>query len=197
MDVVSCGRSPFLGDRAIVVYQRLLESFSVEGDVAECGVFRGDTSVELARIVHQSNADKKLHLFDTFSGLPDIATAEEQKLSGALEIQSGFFSASRETVLDRLGSIERVAIHEGRFAETFPGFSTPLCFVHADADLYASTCDIIDLLDRCLSPGGWVVFDDYGDPKFPGVQLAVDRHLDRRQYAIQRTGPTQHAARRR
>jgi precorrin-6B methylase 1 len=49
-----------------------------------------------------------------------------------------------------------------------------------------------------LVVGGWIVFDDYGDPLFPGVQLAVEHHLSPSAYAIAASpGSTQCFARKR
>ena len=75
-------------------------------------------------------------------------------------------------------------IHRGRFSSTFKEFSAPLCFIHSDADLYHSTSEVIALAARCLVPGGTVVFDDYGSEMFPGVGLAIRKHLNLRRYDV-------------
>jgi hypothetical protein len=43
---------------------------------------------------------------------------------------------------------------------------------------------VIALADRCLVPGGTIVFDDYASEMFPGVGLAIRRHLDLRSYDV-------------
>jgi hypothetical protein len=86
----------------------------------------------------------------------------------------------------RLGEYGAYRLHAGAFAERFPAFREPLCFTHADCDLYAGTVETIKLADRLLTPRGRIVFDDYGNPRMPGVRLAADRYLGGSRYAITR-----------
>jgi O-methyltransferase len=175
-------RSPLLGARATAVYRRFVESLDVDGDAAECGVFSGVTSRALASFLDRRASAKRLHMFDTFAGLPDTIAAEEKVLAVGDDLYAGQFSASLESVLAQMRGCERFAIHAGPFVQTFAAFATPLCFIHADADLYESTAQIIRLADRCLVAGGTIVFDDFANAKFPGVTLAIERFLDLDRY---------------
>src|ERR1051326_3789531 len=58
-------------DRAWVLYSLALQASSVAGDFWECGVYRGGTAHLLAEVLTRENARKKLHLFDTFTGMPE------------------------------------------------------------------------------------------------------------------------------
>jgi len=78
----------------------------------------------------------------------------------------------------------RCRVHAGMFSETLPRFGEPLCFIHADGDLYQSTVEVIEFAARVLVPGGAIVFDDYGNPRLPGVKMAVERRLDPVQFRI-------------
>jgi O-methyltransferase len=176
--------SPLLGARAENVYSWFLKSLEYPGDVAECGVFRGETSRELATYLEEIGSDKILHMFDSFEGFPEIFTDEERLLAVGQEIERGKYRCPLEETLRVIGPLRRYKLHKGLFSETFATFSKPLCFVHADADLYESTAQIIRLAYRCLVPGGHIVFDDYGNQYFPGVRLAVDRHLSLDDYII-------------
>ena len=42
---------------------------------------------------------------------------------------------------------------------------------HIDVDVYQSAADVLDWVWPRLSPGGVVVFDDYGFPATPGHEL--------------------------
>ncbi len=174
-----------LGDRAPNVYSWFLKSLHLPGDVAECGVFTGETSRELVKYLEEERISKTVHMFDSFEGLPDVIAEDERVLAAGDELREGHFFSTVESVVDNLGSLRQYVIHPGLFSETFEGFGIPLCFIHADADLYASTADIIRLADRCLVPGDHIVFDDYDNPRFPGVRLAIERHLDPRRYTIE------------
>jgi O-methyltransferase len=50
---------------------------------------------------------------------------------------------------------------------------------HIDVDVYQSASDVFDWAWPRLSPGGVVVFDDYGCPACPGVTRFVDEQRGR------------------
>ncbi len=176
--------SPLLGERAANVYAWFLKSLHLPGDVAECGVSGGETSRELVRYLEANRIPKTLHMFDTFDGLPDVISDEERAMSTDAEMEVRRYACSAEVVAGRMGTLRQYKMHIGLFSETFVDFSQPLCFIHADADLYRSTVDIIRLAARCLVPDGHIVFDDYCNSDFAGVKLAIERYLNPRDYAV-------------
>jgi hypothetical protein len=131
--------SELLGPRAEHVYSTFLRSLSVPGDIAEFGVFNGETSHELTRYIEASGIRKAVHLFDCFAGLPPIITDEERLLAETDLLAEGRFSCPEADVRRRMDSLSRYVIHAGLFSDTLALFAQPLCFVHADADLYQST----------------------------------------------------------
>lgn len=172
-------RSELLGARADLVYGCLEEALGFAGDIAECGSHEGVTAAILARLATARGTVKTVHVFDSFAGFPDVVTDEEKRASVWPELGPGHYPADLAKVKGILGAIPNVELHPGLFSETFPGFAAPLCFLHSDSDLYVSTMETIELAARTLVPDGIVIFDDYGNPRLPGVQLAVDRWLDR------------------
>jgi O-methyltransferase len=174
--------STLLGNRAKNVYKHFLESLNLPGDIAECGVYAGETSKELVKYLEENGINKILHMFDTFEGFPDIITEEEKILSTWEELGMGQYSCPVEDVIINMGTLTQYKIYKGLFSQTFPDFSEPLCFIHADADIYRSTIEIIHLADRLLVPGGYIIFDDYGNPRLPGVKLAIKRFLSNEKY---------------
>ncbi len=176
--------SSVLGRRAETVFSWLLRSLHLPGDVAECGIFRGETSREIVRYIEGTGIRKTVHMFDTFEGLPDTVTAEELATAAGHLLRKGQFACALEAVVDEMGPFSQYMTHKGLFSVTFQGFAGTLCFIHADADLYSSTIDIIRLADKCLVVGGTVVFDDYDNPETPGVRLAIERYLTPERYII-------------
>lgn len=189
-DLPFFSRSPLLGDRAETVYKWFLTALHLEGDVAECGVCAGHTSYEFVHYLERMGIPKRVHMFDTFTGLPPIITEEERQHAAGGHLEPGRLSCSLGEVLVRMEPLGQYQIHPGLFSETFASFSGRLCFIHADADLYESTVEIIDLADRCLVPGGRIVFDDYDNPRYPGVSLAIRDRLDPARYTIIDSGDT-------
>lgn len=180
------GASPWLMERAETVYRLFMMSLGMEGDVAECGVYQGHTSRNMVGFLECIGVPKVLHMFDSFQGLPGSMIDEERAVSkdGSdwADLGEGAMACSESAVRHFMRPYTRFEIHPGFFCETLPQFDGPLCFIHADADMYVSTVEIIQFADRVLVPGGVVVFDDYGSEHFPGVKIAVMQFLDLTQY---------------
>jgi O-methyltransferase len=182
--------SRYLGDRAPLVYESLERALRHDGDVAECGVAAGETAAGMLAVLcrARAGAGKRLHLFDTFSGLPSIMVDSDRVGASGAEQFAGNFSHSLPEVRSRLEDDPAVVMHSGLFSDTLPRFSGPLCFIHADADLYLSTVDIIRAAIRVLVPGGVVVFDDFVNVDFPGVRRAIEAHLPSDMFTLHATG---------
>jgi O-methyltransferase len=180
-----------LGHRAPALYRLFVRSLELPGDVAECGVYTGTTSKQFVRYLQDQGSDKLVHLFDTFEGFPAVlAEHDEAGTATTWLAKPGNLACPVGEVVRRMDGMTGYRVHKGPFSETLGAFADPLCFIHADADLYRSTAEVIDLADRCLVPGGTIVFDDYGSEMFPGVGVAIRRHLDLRAYDATPSRPT-------
>lgn len=124
---------------------------TVEGDFAQFGVYRGNT----ARIIESlMTGDRKLHLFDSFEGLPEDWTKVKGK---------GAFKLSDEDI--PIFDSPRVVMHKGWFKDTVPVWAptatTPLAFLHMDADLYSSTTEALFNIDHLIQEHTIILFDEY------------------------------------
>jgi hypothetical protein len=68
--------------------------------------------------------------------------------------------------------LDGVAFLKGFFDTTLPGPVGKLAILRMDADLHDSTQDVLQALYPKLSPGGWLICDDYRN--IPGCRKAVD-----------------------
>jgi hypothetical protein len=170
-------RSNLLGPRADLVYQTLMAMLDLPGDIAECGAHEGITAVGMAKLVAHLCTGKLVHAFDTFTGFPDVVTEEERQASAWPELGPGQYAADPAKMAEILGSAPNLRVHRGLFADVFRSFDRPLAFIHSDSDLYVSTLQTIEMAARNLVAGGVILFDDFGNPRMPGVQLAVERGL--------------------
>lgn len=162
-------------DRCQVLYRLASQALAVDGDFAECGVYRGGTALLLSRVLegHQ----KTLHLFDSFEGLP---TPDPEKDP---DLEEGVFKATSARAVEALlgGFSGLLTIHQGWIPSTFDGLEdSRFAFVHIDVDLYRSTLDCLEYFYPRLSAGGIVVFDDYGFPAARGEKDAVDEFFSDR-----------------
>jgi O-methyltransferase len=118
------------------------------GCFCEVGVYKGGSAWYLAEIAREQ--DRKLHLFDTFTGIPHAEPDDSNAI--------GEFS---ETTADEVrAAIPDAEIHVGVFPSTMPWFIGPVAFVHCDCDQYASVRAVIDTFWPEMVSGGIIVFDD-------------------------------------
>lgn len=158
----------------------------VPGDVVELGCHEGLTAVLLQKALDEQGSDKRLHVFDSFAGLPP-STSEDFR-DGSPATAAGALAVSEESVrrtFARFG-VRAPEIHKGWFDDTLPtGLPAKVAFAHLDGDLYSSTMTGLREVYPRLSPGSVVVLDDYHDPSalpsrwslFPGVKQACDEFL--------------------
>jgi len=130
----------------------------VPGEMAEVGVYLGGT----AALILDAMPERHLHLFDTFSGLPD----------GGDYLQQGEYAGSKESVERTLSAYkDRVTFHPGLFPSDTGHEVEDLrfSFVHLDMDLVRSTTDALDFFHPRLVQGGILIGDDYQDAGVRGA----------------------------
>jgi hypothetical protein len=171
---------------AYFIVEGLATCKDVAGDVCEFGVAQGETSALIANEI-SSWADKKLHLFDSFKGLPKPSKKDKLKddiLSlGTIEAYAGTMSCPEDMVRGRLNAISfptsRYVIHKG-FIETLIQSDTNLpkqvSFAYVDFDFYEPIKIALDFLDRASTHGTTIVVDDY-DFFSTGAKTAVDEFV--------------------
>ena len=142
------------------------EALPIAGDVAECGVGNGGTACAIAERLVLRRSDKLVHLFDTFTGHPDLATPEERRFWQKRKHRqvTGHTSFSIEQVESALLPFTNYRIHAGLFSDTFPQVTGPFCLVHADANQYLSMLDAFRLANRRVPVGGFLVVHDWNYP---------------------------------
>ena len=143
---------------------------SIKGDVAELGVYKGNTAVLLAEIARDSGTNA--FLFDTFGGFSaqDLVGIDADKTSGAQ-----FDDTSLQRVRDIVGDANTFYI-KGRFPESLSQVPADLKFsvVHIDCDLYAPFRAALDYFYPRLMSGGFLVMHDYSSGSWDGAESAVD-----------------------
>lgn len=151
---------------AFMLHQFARRAAVVPGDCAELGVYRGGSALIMSRALE--GVEKTIHLFDTFAGLPPA--------DGSVDLhKKGDFESSLEETRTFLRDRPWLAFRKGLFPETAAELTDRrFAFVHVDADLYRSVRDACEFFYPRLSPGGSILFDDYGLPTCPGVKKAVD-----------------------
>ena len=142
----------------------------VPGAIAELGVHRGAS----ARILHHYCPERRLYLFDTFSGFHDRDMARESMRVGYNQAQQ-FLDTDVAAVMR---TIEPQSPNVVLVPGWFPASLTPqvqqesFALVHLDADLEEPTRAGLDFFWPRMSRGGFLVVHDYN--AWPGARIAVD-----------------------
>ena len=139
------------------LYSIVKSQRNLDGDIAEVGVYQGGSS----KIICETKGDKKLHLFDTFQGLPDV-TEKDNCFGKQLWKKNLCNDTSLEMVKNHLSKYNDVYLYPGEFPSTStPVNNSKFSFVHLDVDLYKSTKDCLEFFYPRLVPGGIILTHDY------------------------------------
>ena len=170
----------------------LLEStLALDGDVIECGVYRGASIVRLARVLKEHAPDKTLYGLDSFQGFPEdkVEACDVGPMRSLAGVRGKFrFCADTPDRLQRIFQTYgvRAELVPGYFADTLPRFAEHrFCFVHLDVDLYASYKECLAALYDRLTPGGVIVFDEWNYDAWPGSTRAIKEFLEGRPEAVE------------
>ena len=149
------------GNEAFFLYSVAHAQSILDCAMAEVGVFQGSS----ARIICEAKREQPLHLFDTFSGLPQPGKKDRRLL------KRGQYSASLTAVTRLLRAYSGVHLHPGEFPASAIGLGDlRFGFVHLDVDLYASTLASLEFFYPRMVPGGVILTHDYST--LPGVAQA-------------------------
>ena len=142
----------------------------VPGDLIETGVWRGGSSIFMRAVLKAyGDYSRMVWLADSFRGLPQPDPARYPVDQGdtlwtykelAISLEEVKANFSRYGLLD-----DQVAFLPGWFRDTLPGAPiNQLAVLRLDGDLYESTMDALTALYHKVSPGGFVIVDDFGLP---------------------------------
>jgi len=145
--------------------ERVFEE-GVAGDFLEAGVCQGGASIFLRALqVAHGQSHRRTWLADSFEGLP-VPSHEADLDYDFSESRQPWLAFSRAAVEDNFRTYDllsdEVVFLPGWFRDTLADAPVPsLAILRVDADLYESTRDVlVSLYDR-VTPGGFVVIDDY------------------------------------
>jgi predicted O-methyltransferase YrrM len=162
---------------------------NVAGVIAEFGVAAGGSAGLLGAVARRTG--RQLWLFDSFEGLPEPGPRDGEE---AHDYATGRNSGSLvpiEKCVGELEDVKRVLAYDfeldlgeirfvkGWFQETRSKFpDLPIAFLHLDVDWHDSVATVLRDYFDLVSPGGIVVFDDYG--WWRGCREAVDGFVEER-----------------
>lgn len=165
---------------------------NIEGDVVECGVWKGGSMMAVAdTLLRLGDSSRDLYLFDTFEGmapptdkdvdLAGISAVSQLEQSDKTKDDSVWCCAALEMVESAVNSIgyprEKIHFVKGMVEQTIPlGAPDKIALLRLDTDWYESTKHEMENLFPRLSKGGVLIIDDYGH--WQGARKAVDEYLE-------------------
>lgn len=154
---------------------------TIPGDLTECGCFLGGSTLFILLMrEHFGLTDRRLTVFDTFTGFPpgqeDAIRGEHYVATDFLPEGADFQEAFMEDI-SRHADPASMTVVRGFVEETMPAHDFgPQSLLRLDTDFYASTKVELEILYPLLSGGGVVIIDDYGC--FDGSRQASDEYFE-------------------
>lgn len=138
----------------------------LEGDVVECGVWRGGMSAGLATVLSKQ---RTYYLFDSFEGMPKPMELDGESAASWFTGKMPDFYYNNcfaeehfaEAIMKETG--KPFKIQKGWFKDSFPHFhiSNPIAVLRLDADWYDSILLSLEKFYPFMVEGGIVLIDDY------------------------------------
>jgi O-methyltransferase len=129
----------------------------VEGDIVECGTWKGGSAANLSLVCRITN--RKLRVYDSFQGLPE-GDPRDRQASG---YKKGDFCGTLEEVkrnIQRYGALESCEFIPGWFSDTLPQLSRPVLLAFLDVDLEASLDTCVKCIWPHLTSQGYIFTDE-------------------------------------
>lgn len=172
----SGGRSRFLWEAV-----EQIEQLGLPGDLVECGVYKGGCCMLMAYGLGENKKGRKIWMYDTFEGMPQPGPKDIFHTGKhAKDIwRPGWCEGTRDEVLTNMESIGftgYVAV-KGKVEKSIP-HSKPesIALLRLDTDFYSSTKHELTHLYPLLSPGGFLIIDDYFS--WQGSREACNEYFD-------------------
>tara|TARA_Y100000590_G_C15509278_1_gene934765 strand:- start:177 stop:893 length:717 start_codon:yes stop_codon:yes gene_type:complete len=152
---------------------------SVEGDILECGVYKGFSSLLLRTLEKKLCISNKNNFFlvDSFEGLSEILEEDKPENKNIYQSKKGDLKANIDNVETLFKNFDNVHILKGWIPEIFDILDdyNRYKFIHIDLDLYQPTYDTLNYIYDKVVRGGMIITDDYQTPLFPGNKKAWEK----------------------
>jgi SAM-dependent methyltransferase len=150
----------------------------IPGDFIETGVWRGGACILMRGILEAyGDTERKVIVADSFAGLPEAKPEHFPADKGDTHHTFEELAISEDTVRANFATYGlldgQVEFLKGWFSDTLPTVrNRTFALIRLDGDMYQSTIEALENLYDRLSPGGFVIIDDYG--AIPACKQAVE-----------------------
>jgi hypothetical protein len=152
----------------------------LEGDFVECGVSHGFLSSAVMRHLDWDRLGKTFYLLDTFGGMDPRFVTDVERESGALDksqaaVRFGYYATSVDSVRANFAEWQTVRISAGTVPETLDQVDArAVAYLHIDMNCAPPEVSALRFFWPRLSPGAFVLLDDYAQRGRDEQRLAMD-----------------------
>jgi SAM-dependent methyltransferase len=180
-------------ERLYGVYRAVqyLVEHDIPGDIVECGVWRGGSSMMAALSLRHfgDRHGRRIYLYDTYTGMSEPTDEdfkfgegkarekwERTRNDGGSNWNRATVDEVRLNMESTLFDPERLVLVKGKVEDTIPSIMPgEIAMLRLDTDFYASTKHELERLYPLLRTNGVLIIDDYGT--WAGSRQAVDEYF--------------------
>ncbi len=152
----------------------LMKERNIQGDMAEVGVYTG----EFSKLFNRYFPERKLYLFDTFSGF-------DLQRDCVNEIDADKFKdTSVDVVLRKMKTPQNCIVRKGYFPDTASDINGKFSLVSLDCDLYNPILAGLEFFYPKLVSGGYIFVHDFGSYHYEEVKNAVFEYCNKNSVPI-------------
>ena len=176
---------------AVLQAMRHIGREKIEGDIVECGVWKGGNLVLCGLMAQRLGTTRRIWGFDTFEGMPEpkeadvrIATQESYHEHWQKTTKDGItdwcyspYEEVEQNFRREVGGGE-LRLVKGKVEDTLTdpnNIPDKIALLRLDTDWYESTKKELEVLYPRLQRGGVLIIDDYG--YWAGSKKAVDEYF--------------------
>lgn len=171
---------------SVIESVRYIIKNNIYGDLVECGVWRGGSSMAAALTLSSLNIfDRTIYLYDTFEGMTKPTDIDKdnngKNASEILSEDSNYWAVSSfSEVLQNMKQtnypLDKIIFTKGAVENTIPNtIPKSISFLRLDTDWHESTLHELIHLYPLVSKNGVIIIDDYGH--WQGSRIATDEYF--------------------
>ena len=152
----------------------------LDGDFVECGVSHGFLSSAIMELLDWDRLGKTFYLLDTFAGVdPRFVTSDEHRVRALKTnerwLRYGLYASSVEGVRENFAQWRNKRIIVGAIPDTLDQVEArAVAFLHIDMNSAPPEVAALRFFWPRLSPGAFVLLDDYAYRGFEEQRLAMN-----------------------
>ena len=148
----------------------------LSGDFVECGVGRGFVASAIMAYLDWDSLGRTFYLLDTFTGADERYVTDTERARGILKDDySNCYADSVDEVRENFSQWSNVQMVVGAVPESLDAVeSDRVAFLHVDMNCVAPEVAALKFFWERLSPGAFVLLDDYAYRGFDLHKTALD-----------------------